>query len=55
MTLGPKEIPHLPLPKDLKEEVAGSVNKGILSQWILEGMYNYKYLFYYLITQCDFV
>ena len=53
--LGPKEIPHLPLPKRVKEKVAGKVNKGIASQRILEGMYNYKYLFYYLITQYDFV
>ena len=43
--LGPKKIPHLPLPNGVKEEVAGKVNKGIPAQRILQGMY----IFYYSI------
>ena len=52
--LGPKEIPHLPLPKRVKEEVAGKVNKGIPSQRILEDKISTKQfhenIFYQLKT-----
>lgn len=36
--LGAVELPHLPLPKSTREEVALKVSKGISSQRILEGI-----------------
>ena len=36
--LGAKEMPYLPLPSSVKEEVAEKVNIGIPSQRIIQGI-----------------
>ena len=38
--LGTSELPHLPLPKGVKEEVALQISMGIPSERIMEGIYN---------------
>ena len=37
--LGTSELPHLPLPKGVKEEVALKISMGIPSERIMEGIY----------------
>ena len=38
--LGTSELPHLPLPKGVKEEVALKISMGIPSEQIMEGIYS---------------
>ena len=38
--LGTSELPHLPLPKGVKEEVALKISTGIPSERIMEGIYS---------------
>ena len=38
--LGTSELPHLPLPKGVKEEVALKISMGIPSERIMEGIYS---------------
>jgi hypothetical protein len=38
--LGTPELPHLPLPKSVKEEIAMKISTGIPPERILEGLHN---------------